>query len=432
MLSRLARLFAVLCLTSLGSAAIAGPPPPYILVDADSGEILASRQADQAWHPASITKLMTAYLVFDALRSEQLTLDSAFTVSARAAAQRPVKMGFPAGTVLTVGDALKMMLVYSANDISWALAETVGGSVEGFVLKMNEMAARLGMEGTHFENPNGLPSDEQVTTARDLAILSRAIWRDFPQHRPLFGISAISTGERVFRSSNQLLDRYRGTEGLKTGFVCASGFNLAALAMRGDRTMIAVVLGAASSARRADLTARLLERGFGGLNRQLGDLDDNYEPSPAPAVDLTQEVCGGVRSAAADESDPEIASGDSALGPRVRSTEPVRVSADLPEGFIVKTAPPKKVASVPVKKVASKEASGAERKVVKASVGGGKSPAQSKQASAKPVAKTSAKSSTGVRARTRGERPVEKASTEPAKSASPVIKASLTRQASSD
>jgi hypothetical protein len=160
-------------------------------------------------------------------------------------------MGFSVGTVMNVDNALKMMLVKSANDIAVAVAETVGGSEPKFVEMMNAEAARLGMASTHFSNPNGLPDSGQVTTARDLAVLARATWVEFPEYREFFRIPAIKAGKRILRSPNRLLEEYRGTTGMKTGFICASGFNIVASAERNGRHLIAVVLGATSSGQRA-------------------------------------------------------------------------------------------------------------------------------------------------------------------------------------
>ncbi|MEJ0098068.1 MAG: D-alanyl-D-alanine carboxypeptidase family protein [Bauldia sp.] len=217
--------------------------PAYIVVDADSGAVLSDSQSDALWHPASLTKLMTAYVTFEALKAGKLTMTSPVRISAHALAQAPAKMGFKVGTIVNVDNALKMMLVKSANDIAVAIAETVGGSEPGFVARMNATAARLGMASTHYDNANGLPDDGQTTTARDLAVLAKALLTDFPEYRSYFGIPAIKAGKRILRSENALLERYRGTTGMKTGFICASGYNIVATAHRGARSLIAVVLG---------------------------------------------------------------------------------------------------------------------------------------------------------------------------------------------
>ena len=247
--------------------------PAYVLVDVTSGTVLDSRQPDHLWQPASLTKLMTVYLTFSALKSGKLTLTSPVKISAHALAQAPAKMGFSVGTILNVDNALKMTIVKSANDIAMALAETVGGSESGFVAMMNAEAQRLGMTATHYDNPNGLPDDGQLTTARDLAVLARAVWLDFPEYRYLFGIPAIRAGKRILRSQNKLLEQYHGTNGMKTGFVCASGFNMVASANRFGRQLMVVVLGAGSSGDRAEMAAGLLNQGFGNLFAGAGSPD---------------------------------------------------------------------------------------------------------------------------------------------------------------
>ncbi len=253
-----------------GASAVAATGPAYIVVDADSGAVLAHSQSDALWHPASLTKLMTAYVAFDALKAGKLTMTSPVKVSAHALAQAPAKMGFKVGTVMNVDNALKMMLVKSANDIAVAIAETVGGNEINFVAKMNATAARLGMASTHYDNANGLPDDGQTTTARDLAVLAKALLTDFPEYRSYFGIPAIKAGKRILRSENALLERYRGTTGMKTGFICASGYNIVATAHRGSRSLIAVVLGADSGDDRSEFTARLLDEGFDGFATAFG------------------------------------------------------------------------------------------------------------------------------------------------------------------
>src|SRR5690606_19743209 len=243
-----------------------------------------------------LTKLMTAYVVFKAIESGRYSLASPVTISSHALAEPPSKMGFKAGTVLTLDNALKMMLVRSANDIAMALAETVGGSEEGFVAEMNETAKRLGMTATRFVNPNGLPEPGQQTTARDLAILVRHLLTEFPQYRHYYGVAAIQFGKRVLRSPNTLLERYRGANGLKTGFICASGFNIAASATRGGRTVVAIGLGARSALERAAEAKILLDRGFDSEPWLPGGVTiDQLVPSgpqPSTPADMRDLVCG--------------------------------------------------------------------------------------------------------------------------------------------
>ncbi len=337
---------------------VAGPVraadgPAYILVDVNSGAVLDSRVSDHRWQPASLTKLMTAYLTFKALKDGRLTPTSPVKISANAVSQAPAKMGFKVGTIINVDNALKMLLVKSANDVAMALAETIGGSEAGFVAMMNAQAHRLGMVSTHYDNPNGLPDDGQITTARDLAVLARALWLDFPDQRELFRIPAIRAGKRVLPSENVLLERYRGANGMKTGFVCAAGYNIVATANRFGRELMVVILGARSGKSRAESAAILLNKGFGNpvagaQGPRLADFETT--PSATPVANLRDQVCakGGVP----DDQDPLLASvgTGSALEPRFQLMAPVQVytgRADVPVGAPVAkaagAAPPVKV-----------------------------------------------------------------------------------------
>jgi D-alanyl-D-alanine carboxypeptidase len=320
---RLTLLIAAISFVFAGATAQSATDPAYIVVDVGRGVVVAHNDSDKRWPPASVTKLMTAYLTFKALKSGQLKLTSPVLVSAHALAEPPSKMGYKAGTVVTIDNALKMMLVRSANDIAMAIAETIGGSEAKFVALMNAEARRLGMNGTTFRNPNGLPAEGQYSTARDLAVLARAIWMEYPEYREYFQITAIRAGNKVLRNYNTLLDHYRGANGMKTGFICASGFNVVASATKNGRTLMAIVLGETSAAARAETAAGLLNRGFNGvLGGFLGQDLSNFraQPSPARPINLHQEICGKDRAKTA-ETDAAV----SALGPRFVMMEPVRV-----------------------------------------------------------------------------------------------------------
>ena len=230
-----------------------------LLIDAATGKVLRAENATLPWYPASVTKLMTTYTALRAVKDGKIGFNSLLTVSRNAAAQQPTKMGFKQGTRVTVDNALKMLLVRSANDVAVAIAEGVGGSIEGFADMMNANAKRLGMTQSHFVNPNGLPAENHVTSARDLGILARALITEFPEDDFYWHIHSIEYGHRVMRNFNSLLDRYPGADGMKTGFICASGYNLVASATRHGRRLIAVVLGAYSGAVRARKAAQLLE-----------------------------------------------------------------------------------------------------------------------------------------------------------------------------
>ena len=298
-MKRLLRIFVPFAFVALVTgAAQAGTS---IVVDVATGNVLAADRAFDRWFPASITKLMTTYIAFDAIRSGKLTPQSPITISANAAKQPPSKMGYKPGNVLSLDDALKIMLVKSANDIAVAVGEAAGGV--NYPDAMNAAAARLGMTGSHFTNANGLHDPQNYTTARDLAILASALRTEFPQLSSYFGIEAIQYGDHLERNYNILLGRFDGADGMKTGFVCASGFNLVASATRKERTLIAVVLGAMSQEQRAEKAANLLEAGFQGLSPPLGSLG-SLQPLgevDTSAPDMRSTVC--TEAAAADRWD---------------------------------------------------------------------------------------------------------------------------------
>ncbi|MGC4026626.1 MAG: D-alanyl-D-alanine carboxypeptidase family protein [Mesorhizobium sp.] len=235
---------------------------PTLLFDLQSGRVIHHQDAFQRWYPASLTKLMTAYVTFRALDAGELTLDSPIRISKKASSQIPAKMGYQPGSVVKLDNALKMMLVRSTNDIAMAIGENVGGSQELFVQRMNTEAARLGMTDTHYANPNGLFSPDQFTTARDQALLVTALRRDFPQYSGYYGIEGLRAGKRALTNFNLLIGRYNGADGMKTGFVCESGFNLIGSATRDGHTLVAIVLGAKDAQTRAVDAAALLDAGF--------------------------------------------------------------------------------------------------------------------------------------------------------------------------
>lgn len=246
----------------LGAGSANATTAPILVVDVDSGKVIYGQAATDPWFPASITKLMTTYVALDLVRQGKLSLDTLITISPAAAAEPPSKMGFRPGTKLTLDNALKIIMVKSANDVAWAIGENLGGSVEGFAQMMNETAQRIGMRESRWTNPNGLPDARQWTSARDMAVLGRALIRDFPDSRGLFSISAIQFGRSVMANHNGLLGRYAGADGMKTGFICSGGFNVVATATRNGRRILTVVMGQ-PSARERDLKASdLFDYGF--------------------------------------------------------------------------------------------------------------------------------------------------------------------------
>lgn len=233
-----------------------------IVVDAESGEVLFARHADSRRYPASITKVMTLYLAFEALTEGKVKLDDVITVSPRAASQPPSKLGLAAGQTITLDDAMKATAVRSANDMAMVIAEHVGGSQDRFAARMTLKARELGMTQTRYVNPNGLPDARQVTSARDLAILARAVMRDYPQYYRYFGLHDWVYEGRDYRNTNGLLRSEPGYDGMKTGYTNASGYNLAASAVRDGRRLITIVLGGRSTASRNTHVAALMETGF--------------------------------------------------------------------------------------------------------------------------------------------------------------------------
>lgn len=269
---------------------------PALVIEPDSGLVLYAEDADRLWHPASLTKLMTAYVVFEELRDGKLSLADKVVCSEYAMAQPPSKIGLPVGADISVELALKALIVKSANDVAVMLAERISGSEAAFVERMNATAKRLGMTKTRFLNANGLPHEEQVTTARDMAILGRVLMKEFPQHAELFSLQSFKVGNRVLRTHNKLLKTFDGADGMKTGFICASGFNVVASAKRGDLRVIAVVLGAESSGARTARAAQLIQHGFDfyGWKRmfstRLDQMSIEARAENAP-MDMRQVVC---------------------------------------------------------------------------------------------------------------------------------------------
>ncbi|MBS4004645.1 MAG: D-alanyl-D-alanine carboxypeptidase [Afipia sp.] len=370
-----------------------------LLIEADTGKVLQAENATYPWYPASVTKIMTAYVALKAVKDGRMTLDTLLTVSPTAAAQAPSKMGFRPGTQVTLDNALKMMMVKSANDIAVVIAEGVGGSIDGFSAEMNKTAQRLGMTQTSYVNPNGLPAEGQITSARDLGILARAIIRDLPEYEYFMHIPAIKFGRRVTANFNKLIGRYPGADGMKTGFICASGFNLVATATRNNKRLIAVVLGAQSSAQRAAKAAQLLERGFGGnklswLKPSLGTVDA-LAPIDASPPNLRDEMCGPKRKRPAaenEEDDPDIVAdnnggNDSGVsmftaglqGPTMKVSDLLAMPAAAATPVIVYTGPARTGAAI-------LEADAAEAANQAASVAKRKKGAKAAKLAAKPEA----------------------------------------------
>jgi D-alanyl-D-alanine carboxypeptidase len=306
MLERARRLFASLALAAATAIApvaatsaqaqipyteLSASEPKYaaIVVDATSGEVLYAKRADSPRYPASITKVMTLYLAFEALAAGRIKLDDPVVVSPRAAAQAPTKLGLKAGESLTVEQAMLALATKSANDIAVALAETLGGTESRFAAMMTLRARELGMTQTRFVNASGLPDSRQISTARDLAILSRAVMRDYPQYYSLFSTRNFTFRGTSMRNHNGMLSSVPGVDGIKTGYTNASGYNIAVSAVRDNRRLITVVLGAPSTAARNQNAEQLLLTGFNVINRRnngevITVAQTIFEPEPMNAI----------------------------------------------------------------------------------------------------------------------------------------------------
>lgn len=245
-----------------------------IVVDGSTGQVLQQVNAEQRDYPASLTKMMTLYLTFQGLKSGKLQLDEPMQVSAHAAGMSPTKLGLRAGQTISVRDCILGMVTKSANDAAAVMAENIGGSEPEFADMMNAQAHLLGMDETHFANASGLPNPDNTSTAHDLVRLAMALYRDFPQYAHFFATQEFVFRGQIVRGHNHLMYRYPGMDGLKTGYIDASGFNLASTAVRDGRRLFAVVLGGRTAAVRDNLMARLLDDGFAGQETPLAVIAD--------------------------------------------------------------------------------------------------------------------------------------------------------------
>jgi D-alanyl-D-alanine carboxypeptidase len=235
-----------------------------LLIDATDGRVLQARDANALWYPASLTKMMTAFMVFQAVEAGKVDWQTKIKISANAAGQSPTKFGLKAGQTVTVEEAVKAMLVVSGNDAAVALAETLAGSEADFAEMMTATARSIGMQRSVFRNASGLPDSGQVTTARDMAVLAMRIIEQYPQHYHLFNLRSVTIAGRTQGTVNGILSSYPGADGMKTGFTCGSGYNLVASAERDGRRLIGVVLGGRNRGERAALMTQLLNAGFAG------------------------------------------------------------------------------------------------------------------------------------------------------------------------
>ena len=243
-------------------AASAGRPYSALIIEADTGRIVHDESGDAIRHPASLTKMMTLYLAFQAIENKVIRLDTMLPVSANAASQSPSKLGLRAGERIQAYDAMMALVTQSANDASVVLAEALGGTVGNFARMMVEQARALGMNKTVFRNPNGLPDPQQVTSARDMAILGHALIYHYPGFYGYFSRTSFTYKGRSYNNHNHLMKRYEGMDGIKTGYINASGFNLVASAERNNKRLIGVIFGGRSAVSRDNKLSNLLDLAF--------------------------------------------------------------------------------------------------------------------------------------------------------------------------
>jgi len=270
------------------------------VIDADTGEVLHATNEDTRNYPASLTKMMTLYLVFERLHNKRWTMQTKLKVSHRAARQPASKLALKAGSTITVEDAILSLVTKSANDVATTIAENISGKERNFALKMTAKARSIGMARTTFRNASGLPHRAQMSTAKDMSILARALLRDFPQYYHLFSTKSFKWNGRTYKNHNKLLDSYPGVDGLKTGYIRASGFNLAASATRDGRRIIGIVFGGRSSRHRNQHMVTLLDKGFRILRqRQTAPLIakadvPNAKPTPQKNTQIVSRTTGDV------------------------------------------------------------------------------------------------------------------------------------------
>ena len=253
---------------SLSTATIKAPPKgpakarayAAMVIDVNSGKILFEKNAEDLRYPASLTKMMTLFLLFEDIKAGRISTTSRLKVSRNAASKPPTKIGVRAGTTIRVEDAMRALAVKSANDVATVVAENLAGSEQAFAARMTKMAQSLGMTRTRFVNPSGLPDTRQVTTARDMAILGRALKRRHPRYSRHFSAREFRYAGRRYKATNKLLGKVRGVDGIKTGYIRLSGYNLVASASRGRKRIIVVVIGGKSGRSRNAHVTELIER----------------------------------------------------------------------------------------------------------------------------------------------------------------------------
>jgi D-alanyl-D-alanine carboxypeptidase len=242
--------------------ALARPRFSAITIDARTGQILFQDEPDGLRHPASLTKMMTLYVLFQDLKAGRISRNTNFRVSARAASMAPSKLHLRPGSSITVDEAIKALVTKSANDVAATIGENLGGTESNFAARMTRVAHSIGMSHSTFRNASGLPSPDQYTTARDMATLGLRLMRDFPQYYPYFRITEFQFHGQTIRTHNRLVEHYEGTDGIKTGYIADAGYNLVTSTKRGDKRLVGVVLGARSSSTRGQFMVHMFEKMF--------------------------------------------------------------------------------------------------------------------------------------------------------------------------
>ena len=299
----------------LGPLVAAAAPYAALVMDARTGEVLHAQNADARLHPASLTKMMTLYIAFEAIRNGEITLDTQVRISGNAAAEPPSKLGLVAGQRIALRYLIRAAAVKSANDAATAIGEAISGSEAAFARRMNATAKALGMTKTTFRNANGLTEDGHLSSARDMTLLGRHLLYDFPQYYNLFSRRSTDAGMRTVNNTNtRLLDAYKGADGIKTGYTRAAGFNLVASAQRGNERVIATVFGGKSTVSRNAKVAELLDLGF------------RRAPSQAPVRKPSPPVYSGAAVVAEAGTAPTSGAVQTSLRPKLRPAVPVLVA----------------------------------------------------------------------------------------------------------
>lgn len=314
----------------------AKPAPPSIaasiVVDMNTGAVLHAQSADVLRHPASLTKMMTLYVLFGYMRAGKIKPNSELVVTAHAASRAPTKLGLKPGQTIKASDAIKALVTRSANDAAAVVAENIAGTEENFARLMTDIARRIGMKNTTFRNASGLPDDRQISTARDMAVLSVRLIQDYPEYYEVFGTRHFTFKGQQHRNHNRLLTNYSGTDGIKTGYTRAAGFNLATSVKRDDKHLVAVVLGGNSGAGRDAIMRGLLDRQFPNASAK---------KAPASGRSLIASLFG---SASAPTAQPPLPP----LEQPVASPEPEPRSAPTAAGQATPTPAAKPATKKPV------------------------------------------------------------------------------------